>query len=168
MFYFRPGFGNGTSKYNIYLQGGGWCTSPQGCSERAQPNNDVGSSLGYTQYAWFSADFLDDDAAANPLLFDWNTVWMMYCDGSSFTGNNMTAYEYEGKQLYFRGHHNLRQGLTLLRDEYGLDTADDVVLSGCSAGGMAVYLNNDFVLKFGIRSNQYEASDVPARLGGRL
>eukprot|EP01083_Nonionella_stella_P009668 27722_1 len=146
-FYFRQGFGDGIHKYQIYLQGGGWCTSYQSCAARAQPSNYVGSSLHYTPYAWYSADYLDDNQTNNPLMYNWNTIWMIYCDGSSFTGNNLTVYSYKGQNLYFRGHHNLKQGMTLLYDNYGLHNASDVVLSGCSAGGMAVYLNNDYIFK---------------------
>ena len=67
------------------------------------------------------------------------------------TGNNLTVYPYQvnqtyTKNLYFRGHHNLKEGMTELWNNYGLDKATDVVLSGCSAGGMAVYLNNDYIL----------------------
>eukprot|EP01084_Bolivina_argentea_P232255 391484_1 len=94
-FYFRQGFGDGINKYQIYLQGGGMCTSYESCYERAQPSNYVGSSLDYTEYAWYSADYLNDNQTTNPLMYNWNTIWMIYCDGSSFTGNNMTIYNYK-------------------------------------------------------------------------
>ena len=116
-FYFRKGFGDGMNKYQIYLQGGGWCTSPQGCYNRAQPNNDVGSSLNYAKFAWYSADYLIDNQTQNPLMYNWNTIWMIYCDGSSMTGYNLTIYPYKvnetyTKNLYFRGHYNLKEGMT--------------------------------------------------------
>lgn len=145
-FYFRSGFGDGLKKYQIYLQGGGWCTSYKECSERAQNNGYLGSSQGYTQYAWYSADYLDDSQINNPLMYNWNTIWMIYCDGSSFTGNNFTIYRYGEQNLYFRGHQNLKEGMLALQTEYGLDKASDIVLSGCSAGGLAVYLNNDYIV----------------------
>ena len=73
-FYFRKGFGDGLDKYQIYLQGGGWCTSPQSCYNRAQPDNYVGSSLNYAKYAWYSADYLIDNQTQNPLMYNWNTI----------------------------------------------------------------------------------------------
>eukprot|EP01084_Bolivina_argentea_P255850 430488_1 len=96
MFYFRNGFGDGIAKYQIYLQGGGWCTSYSSCYNIASnPKHYTGSSLGYTPYAWYSADYLDNNKTNNPLMYNWNTIWMIYCDGSSFTGNNMTIYNYK-------------------------------------------------------------------------
>ena len=90
----------------------------------------------------------------NPLMYNWNTIWMIYCDGSSFTGNNMSTYNYDNSMnLYFRGHQNLKEGMTKLFDEYGLDEASDMVISGCSAGGMAVYLNNDYILNNYVNQN---------------
>ena len=47
--------------------------------------------------------------------------------------------------LYYRGHFNIEAQLDSLVATKGLGTFEEVVLSGCSAGGMACYLKCDFV-----------------------
>ena len=51
------------------------------------------------------------------------------------------------RTLYFRGKRILKAVLLDLRSK-GMDAATAVVLSGCSAGGLAVYLQADFVATF--------------------
>ena len=47
--------------------------------------------------------------------------------------------------LYYRGHFNIEAQLDSLVATKGLGTFEEVVLSGCSAGGMACYLKCDYV-----------------------
>lgn len=65
------------------------------------------------------------------------------CDGGSFSGNNATATEYKGATLHFRGKHILDAIITDLLTNQGLSSATDLVVSGCSAGGLATYLHAD-------------------------
>jgi hypothetical protein len=84
------------------------------------------------------------------MMYNWNTVWMPYCDGASFSGNNATVTEYKGKQLHFRGYHILKAIIaSLLAGEMEgpaqvkLSDATDVVVSGESAGALAATLHLD-------------------------
>eukprot|EP01084_Bolivina_argentea_P232253 391481_1 len=154
MFYFRKGFGDGINKYQIYLMGGGLCASYDECYDRAtNPNHTYkGSSTVYTKYGWYSSDYLSDNKTENSLMYNWNTIWLLYCDGSAWTGNNLTIYPYKvnntyTQNLYFRGHINLRNAMTVIYNEYGLNNATDVVISGCSAGGWGTYINTNYIFK---------------------
>lgn len=80
---------------------------------------------------------------------DWNKVWVQYCDGGSFTGNNATPASgvYNGAQvpLYYRGAANLAAVLDDLKANHGLGAATHVVVSGDSAGGLASYMHVDAI-----------------------
>ena len=65
-----------------------------------------------------------------------------YCDGGSFSGNNETVTTYQNTSLYFRGK-RVREAAYASLLASGLDKATDVVISGCSAGGLATYLHTD-------------------------
>lgn len=54
--------------------------------------------------------------------------------------------------LYYRGHYNLIAQLDHMIDNHNLATFSEIVLSGCSAGGMACYLKCDFVAECVCRS----------------
>ena len=82
----------------------------------------------------------------NPDFHDYSHVVIKYCDGASFTGD--TQLRSHGMMLHFRGRRVLEATLaTLQRTEYGLGASNDthVLLTGCSSGGLAVFLNADRV-----------------------
>merc|ERR1719240_189470 len=77
------------------------------------------------------------------MMFNWNHVKMRYCDGASFSGNNDTVAEYKGSQLHFRGNRIRKAIAQDLFDNRGMKDATDLVVSGCSAGGLATFLHTD-------------------------
>merc|ERR1719277_2826044 len=77
------------------------------------------------------------------MMYNWNHVLMRYCDGASFSGNNDTVANYKGKNLYWRGK-RIREAIAKdLMENRGLKQATDLVVSGCSAGGLATFLHTD-------------------------
>ena len=156
-FYYRSGVGDGINKYQIYLQGGGWCKSIQNCVNRTISNLGSIYSLGTSKYDnkyWNlssepGAPYLSSQQSLNPLTFSWNTIFIRYCDGFSFSSNNDTIYKYNDTiNLYFRGWRNLNGVLNKLVSSYNLSTATDVILSGCSAGGLSVFFHNNYIYQF--------------------
>jgi len=145
-FYFQPGTGNGTNKWYIHHQGGGWCESMDDCLSRSK--SDLGSSKKYPATADLGGGYFSNDCGENPLMCTWNKVLMRYCDGASFSGNNLTVAEYKGAKLHWRGK-SIREDIaaqlfgpgTLSRP--AMSQATDLVVSGCSAGGLATYLHTD-------------------------
>ncbi|XVE89487.1 hypothetical protein DITRI_Ditri20bG0000800 [Diplodiscus trichospermus] len=81
---------------------------------------------------------LSDKAEENPDFFNWNRVKLRYCDGASFTGDS----ENKAAQLHFRGQ---RIWLAAMEDlmSKGMRNANQALLSGCSAGGLASILHCD-------------------------
>jgi hypothetical protein len=75
-------------------------------------------------------------------MYNWNHVKLRYCDGASFSGNNFTETTYKDKQLFFRGK-LVREAMAADLFAKGLAKATDLVVSGCSAGGLATFLHTD-------------------------
>lgn len=147
-FYYRPGVGPGKHKWYVHHQGGGWCMTLKECHRRASTNeHGLGSSVDWKESIAMNYDYFSVDPEVNPMMHDWNLAFLPYCDGGSFSGNNETAATYEGESVYFRGA-RIREAVAeeLTKEEYGhggLAAATDVVVSGCSAGGLATYLHTD-------------------------
>jgi len=138
-YYFRAG--SDSTKWYIHHQGGGWCESPEDCLDRS--TTDLGSSSKYPATASLGGGYFSQDPAVNPMMSEWNAVFIRYCDGGSFSGNNASTLSVGGKELHMRGHHILRAVMADLFANRGLTQATDVVISGCSAGGLATYLHTD-------------------------
>ena len=147
-----------SSKWHVHLQGGGWCWSVAGCAGRAlgskgssnlAPNNHS-TKLLPNECACAQSGYFSADPARNPTMHDWNHVHVNYVDGGSFSGNRSDPVldPATNRTLYFRGKRILRAVLLDLLSSQGMDNATDIVLSGCSAGGLAVYLQADYVASF--------------------
>lgn len=147
-FYYRPGVGAGANKWLLHLQGGGWCTSTGDCAARA--NSSLGSSASWPRTGPPTADggaagFLSADADVNPLFSQWGVAFLGYCDGGSYAGSVAEPVPVgNGDVIFYRGRHILDAFVTKVLSMGGL-AATDVILSGCSAGGLAAFLHADYV-----------------------
>ena len=87
-------------------------------------------------------------------------VWLGYCDGNSFSGRAAAPYNANGTMLHFNGHAIIDAALdyistTAIPGAPGLFTsAERVITTGCSAGGLATYLHADYV-------GAYVAANLP-------
>ena len=156
-FYFRPGYGDGIDKFIIYIKGGAWCSGideyvasacSDTCADRAK--GVLGSSKSFEPYMYIPESkgdgYISNQQSSNPLAYNYNTVWINYCDGASFSGNNATNIKTaQNTTIYFRGFANLNAVFELLWNQYGLHKASDVILTGSSAGALAVYLHADYI-----------------------
>ena len=159
--YIRPGWGSGTHVWNLFHEGGGSCHSVEDCADRAKTRQ--GSSTQWEQTIdiagkYASGPYFSNDPAVNPLLYNANHVYMIYCDGGAFSGDNYTTTttttaaaaaannNYSNKKkgantdtvhLHFRGQRIIRGIVSQLGRDTGFKEATDVVISGCSEGGVA-------------------------------
>eukprot|EP00563_Minutocellus_polymorphus_P016520 CAMPEP_0181058724 /NCGR_PEP_ID=MMETSP1070-20121207/20983_1 /TAXON_ID=265543 /ORGANISM="Minutocellus polymorphus, Strain NH13" /LENGTH=287 /DNA_ID=CAMNT_0023138317 /DNA_START=418 /DNA_END=1277 /DNA_ORIENTATION=- len=142
-YYFAPGYGGGSNKFYIDHQGGGWCETEAKCLERSTTTH--GSSLDWPEEAeWRKSLLFSTSAEDNPLTHSWNKVYIRYCDGSSFTSNRQDPVEVDGVLLHMRGIDIIDAVMEdLSSGDKGLDTATDVIIGGCSAGGLAALLHCD-------------------------
>jgi hypothetical protein len=89
-------------------------------------------------------DYLSNDPAVNPMMFNWTRVYLPYGDGTSQLGDVAApvAVAPGAPPIYFRGARVLRAVIAAL-SAAGLSRAKEVVVSGCSAGGLSTYAHAD-------------------------
>ena len=143
-YYFREGSGDGVNKWIIHLHGGAWCYDPETCFRRSY------SILGSTNH-WsaenitnFFQGILSGNRETNPYFSNWNVIVQSYCDGGLFSGRRKEPLVYRGRRLYFRGRQILKALVESLKRR-NIGKASDVLLSGTSAGGLAVLLQGDYL-----------------------
>ena len=135
------------TKWIFWMQGGGWCYSPNGCLGRS--HSALGSSTGYAaNVSRFSfAGPMSPDCDVNPQFCDFNLIHLQYCDGASFSGalEEPVHVNSSGKNstIYFRGAYIRRAVIQHLISRGLLSTATEVLVGGDSAGGLATFLHAD-------------------------
>ncbi|XP_057956984.1 pectin acetylesterase 12-like [Malania oleifera] len=129
------GFGSGKNKWLVDLEGGGWSSTLRDCIYRKRTRH--GSSNLMEKQIPFTG-ILSNQPNENPDFFNWNRVRIRYCDGASFSGDG----QIENAQLYFRGQNIWEAAMEELMS-IGMRSADQALLSGCSAGGLASIIHCD-------------------------
>lgn len=76
---------------------------------------------------------------------NWTKIVMIYCDGAFHQGNNKNGIKYKDATLYFRGSVNTRSHFKYADLKYNLSAANKIVLTGSSAGGMAVNMWHQYL-----------------------
>ncbi|CAN8311658.1 unnamed protein product [Cochlearia groenlandica] len=134
-YHFYRGSGLGANSWIIQLQDGAWCNSIENCQSRKM--SGYGSSALMEKQLWFRG-ILSNNSAENPDFYKWNKVLVRYCDGASFSGDS----ENKTAQLYFRGK---RIFIAVMEDlmANGMRHAKQVLLNGCSSGGLSSILRCD-------------------------
>ena len=149
-FYFLEGKGEGKKKFFLYLEGGGWCGQEtlgdnfiKSCFERA--NSSLGSKIGFFGSLVISrlVRLLSSKEKYNPNFYNWNKIFVRYCDGSSFISDRI--YEQNGSKIYMYGKNNLLGVLNYLKLNNNFTDADSVILSGFSAGSFATLIYANYI-----------------------
>ena len=123
--------------YVIYLDGGGYCPSVKDCHLRCAIANNL-----CTEPKVFMKDhhgILSDEAFNNPHLHDYYKVELPYCTGDMYIGRRLASEDTDG--LNFAGRIVFDAMIQSLRERTLIGLADNVVLSGSSAGGAGVAFN---------------------------
>ncbi|KAJ9681616.1 hypothetical protein PVL29_017830 [Vitis rotundifolia] len=134
-YHLHRGYGSGANSWLIQLEGGGWCNSIRTCVYRKKTRR--GSSIYMEKQIPFTG-ILSNNPEENPDFFNWNRVKLRYCDGASFTGDSQN----QAAQLNFRGQRIWSAAIEDLMSK-GMRYANQALLSGCSAGGLAAILHCD-------------------------
>jgi hypothetical protein len=139
--------GNLSSSWIIHFQGGGYCSSIQDCYSRSF--TDLGSSSNWPQSSTDGVGegygFLSSEPSVNPRLSEWTKVKVPYCDGAYFSGDRAEPQIYNGKNLFFRGKQIVQETFKTLLSDFDLGNATEIIITGCSAGGEAVFLHLDWI-----------------------
>ena len=144
--------GSDPKRFVVHLQGGGWCVNASDCRDRA--GTHLGSS---TNYSGIKDDvlsggahgLLSNSSDTNPVFANATKVWVMYCDGASVSGQRSAPVVNDDTQvaapLYYRGKAILDAVLAELLGPQGMSGAEQLVVTGCSAGALAVHLHLDYI-----------------------
>ena len=82
--FITAGFGSGYGKWIIHLEGGGSCATEDSCL--AQSFTELGSTVNRPQSISFRMGGLFSDLKSlNPDFYNWNVVFVAYCDGFLFS-----------------------------------------------------------------------------------
>jgi hypothetical protein len=125
--YVRPGTSNNVL---FYLEGGGACWNNDTCWHDTRAKI---SAAPIAPLQILAGIFLQNDQT-NPFT-DWNVVYVPYCDGSVFSGDNIA--DYAGGRVWHRGISNLSTGADVTTSLY--PHPDKIVVSGSSAGGFGTF-----------------------------
>ncbi|XP_059435668.1 pectin acetylesterase 12-like [Corylus avellana] len=134
-YHLHSGYGSGANSWLIQLEGGGWCNTIRSCIYRKTTRR---GSSNYMEKQIPFTGILSNKAEENPDFFNWNRVKLRYCDGASFSGDD----ENETAKLNFRGQRIWLAAMQELMSK-GMQNANQALLSGCSAGGLASILHCD-------------------------
>ncbi|KAE8660239.1 Pectin acetylesterase 6 [Hibiscus syriacus] len=134
-YHLLSGFGLGANSWVIHLEGSGWRNNIRTCVFRKTTR--PGSSKFMEKQLNFTG-ILRNKPEENPGSYNWNRVRVRYWDGDSFAGE---GYD-EANELYFRRKRIWSVAMEELMSK-GMSNANQALLSGCSAGGLAFILHCD-------------------------
>ena len=87
-YYIGKGSGSGSNKWILHQEGGGWCQTAENCLNRSK--TDLGSSLNWTSSIYLGGIFSEEEKV-NGQFYNWNVVYLGYCDGGSFSGYRLAS-----------------------------------------------------------------------------
>ena len=137
------------SKYVFWLEGGGACAHEADCKLRAKSR--LGSSTKWPNQMPPPEDLMKANLTVNPDFANFTHVFVPYCSGDLWIGQaskamnpftDKTDSNGPGWQGFFQGHMIIEQVLDTV---VGKNKVNELVLTGCSAGGMGTFYNCDFV-----------------------
>eukprot|EP00039_Didymoeca_costata_P003304 m.66724 g.66724 ORF g.66724 m.66724 type:complete len:445 (+) comp11829_c0_seq1:35-1369(+) len=152
-----------SDKWIVYLEGGGWCYGQteeetiQSCIHRAgfvpddTPTKTSGSTHEEGKYSIDFSDYggiLGANCTTNPGFCEWNAVFVHYRDGGSFGSNRAEPIQAKFRNgskalMWMRGRPSFNAVVADLQQNHGMSAATEVILTGSSAGGLAVLYNLD-------------------------
>jgi hypothetical protein len=127
-----------STKLVIYMEGGGACFNAFTCGGVAHQNGYGPTDFAETTTSYGSRGIFNRADPLNPVR-DWSFVFLPYCSGDIFAGDNEDGI---GGRVHV-GYRNVGVYLERLVDEF--DFVDQVVLTGSSAGGYGAAFNFDRV-----------------------
>eukprot|EP01083_Nonionella_stella_P001229 3594_1 len=125
----------------FFLEGGGSCQTKSSCAQRAQGN--LGSSNKWAKTRTGSG-ILSTSATENP-DFNGHHVYIPYCGGDVHAGARQNNKDPATWGFYFQGHLIITNIIEYLIKNLQMDIAANVLVSGCSAGGIGTFANGDWI-----------------------
>ncbi len=107
--------------------------------------NSVRSSSSYTDTYQYKDGLLGD--SPQNYFRDWTVVMFKYCTGTGHQGYKKDPIKYKDTSLYFRGHNATIGLMNNLLQRHNFHLTKKLVISGQSAGGLAVYVWSEYLTK---------------------
>eukprot|EP00054_Salpingoeca_dolichothecata_P014807 m.84174 g.84174 ORF g.84174 m.84174 type:complete len:416 (+) comp21178_c0_seq1:20-1267(+) len=158
-FYFRPAPTENNTHANdwvMFLQGGGVCVLPSDCNDRKK--GPLGSSDYWPESKSWQKGVMSEDCHVNPFC-NFNLIWVPYCGGDVHTGQLREPNE---NGFLFAGHLTIEAIIAQFFDSASkrertvpafpevtadLNSGEEFLLSGESAGGIGVFQHADFMTR---------------------
>lgn len=150
--YYSSGYGSGENNILLSFWGGGWCSGRDkagflsDCVERSK--SLLGSSLNWDRSVGHEDEFLGGNAEKNINFYNWHRFDVPYCDGAGHQGHVTDFIEHHGTKLYFRGHKNTLTALEFIFEKVKIESLQKIVVTGCSAGGLATFYWIQYIADF--------------------
>ncbi|ESO89249.1 hypothetical protein LOTGIDRAFT_229135 [Lottia gigantea] len=138
-YFIRKSSTTSVKNWIIHLRLGAWCTSKENCLQRSR--TELGSTKNAINY--MDRSMRNSNCTLNPHFCNWNVVEFIYCDGGSYAGSVGETVHVNGKPLYLRGAAIFDVLIQHLLDTTKLSQAQHVLLTGSSAGSLAVLVHLD-------------------------
>ena len=142
--------GGDTKNLMIFFLGGGECgettleNTLESCYKRSKSFEGT-STIWPKELPGFAVEgYLSTDPKVSAFA-NWTKFFIPYCDGTLHQGYRKEPLKYKDAELYFRGGRIIRAHLSWINSKYDLKNAEKVILTGMSAGGLAVNLWTDYV-----------------------
>ena len=170
-FLVSKGFGDGQNSFLFFFEHGGFCGD-----NNYDPNNEnnilpscykrLKRNIGSNRFpiidrffiSYFSKLF-SRKQSMNPNFYNWNKIFVKYCDGNIFQGYHEEPFIYNNTKIYVRGEKNVKEMLDYMIDNYSLTSASHVVVSGSSAGGIGSLMWSKYIHSLTPKSNFKVISD---------
>lgn len=133
-----------TDKLLVMLQGGGACWQDfYFCNILSEAQEPPPPPVGI----WADSFDTGSEIIPNP-IGDWSVIYMPYCDGSVFIGDNdvVDANFPFGPVRFHRGLRNLTAGIDLAKSMF--PSANRILIAGSSAGGVGAAAFAPFLARF--------------------
>lgn len=145
-----------STKWIIYFESGGLCTSKADCNERyLNKNSTVLMTSKLLPDKVIGRDILSSAESENPAFYDYNHVLVPYCSSDLWLGTKARrdgSFHFKNDpsvdNFSFKGQAIFRSVFEELSQKHDLNSSsDEIVVSGSSAGGIGIlnhakWLNN--------------------------
>ena len=161
-FYIGP---RSSNKWIVFFESGAFCASFEECNKRyLNENSTVLMTSTLMPDKVTGRDLLSASKIENPTFYDYTHVLVPYCSSDLWLGlktnpNKPFCFVNDSSvdNFSFRGHTIFRSVFLDLLQRHNLSKAEEIVLSGSSAGGIGVLNHADWVLNHVIRSHSLNA-----------
>lgn len=145
-YYIRQG---DPTRFVIFLQGGGACytvdpSAPSSINCASRAKTALGSSTFWPPNYIDNDNVLSSNETINPFA-SFTAIFVPYGSGDVYLGQRTSVVDPTSFPFYFSGHLTIKAIISHLKETQDLDNANELLLSGSSAGGIGSTLNSDYV-----------------------